>query len=50
MLHDTNLYKLSQHKIHLLKRYTIRHPTLTSVNTLLVQYCTDKWLLPRKIS
>ena len=51
MLHDTNLSKLrihKIHKIHLLKRYTIRHPTLISVNTLLVKCCTDKCLLPGK--
>ena len=45
MLHDTNLYK---RKIHLLKRYTIRHPTFIAVNTLLVKCCTDKCLLPSK--
>ena len=48
MLHHTNLYKLSQYKIHLLKRCTIRHPTFTSVNMLLVKCCTDKCLLPSK--
>ena len=34
--------------MHLLKRYTIRHVILTSVNTLLVKCCTHKCLLPSK--
>ena len=50
MLHDSKpiQIKLALKKIYLLKRYTIRHPTLTSVSTLLVNCCTDKCLLPSK--
>ena len=48
MLHDASLYKLSYNKIHLFKRYTRRHPRLTSVSKLLVKCCTDKCLLPSK--
>ena len=38
----------AKYKIHLLKHYTIRHPALTSVDTLSVKCCTDKYLLPSK--
>ena len=48
-MHDTNrVTNKTKTKLQILKRCAIRHPVLTSDNTLMVRCCTNVCLLPTK--
>ena len=48
-MHETNrVTNKTKIKLQILKRSAMRHPALTSDNTLMVRYCTNICLLPGK--